>query len=87
MIRLMIYCSSCCSGGPCVVGFGGGDAVEKLLTPKEVAYLLQVKPVTIMTYLRRGELKGVKVGRLWRVRNTDLEAFLQAGRDTKVSGG
>jgi len=61
--------------------------VEKLLTPKEVAYLLQVKPVTIMTYLRRGELKGVKVGRLWRVRNTDLEAFLQAGQDAKASGG
>jgi len=60
--------------------------VEKLLTPKEVAFLLQVKPVTIMTYLRRGELKGVKVGRLWRVRGSDLEAFLQEGQAKKASG-
>lgn len=61
--------------------------MEKLLTPKEVADLLQVKPVTIMTYLRRGLLKGIKVGRLWRVRGADLEAFLADGQGTKPAAG
>jgi len=58
---------------------GGEETVEKLLTPKEVADLLQIKPITVMTYLRKGTLKGFKVGRLWRVRNSDLEAFVEKG--------
>ncbi len=84
MIRFTAYSSQYGTTHLLSNRFGGDDVVEKLLTPKEVAYLLQVKPVTIMTYLRRGELKGVKVGRLWRVRNTDLEAFLQEGQGEKA---
>ncbi len=60
--------------------------MEKLLTPKEVAGLLQVRPVTIMTYLRKGTLKGVKVGRLWRVRGSDLEAFLRKSDEDRAAG-
>jgi len=50
--------------------------MERLLTPKQVADLLQVKTMTVMTYLRNGEIRGVKIGRLWRVRTADLEAFV-----------
>jgi excisionase family DNA binding protein len=59
--------------------------VDKLLTPKEVADILQIKLVTVTTYLRNGSLKGVKVGRLWRIRSTDLESFLSRG-STKAVG-
>lgn len=52
--------------------------MEKLLTPKEVAEILQVKLITVMTYLRGGTLRGVKIGRLWRVKVADLEAFVSA---------
>ena len=49
---------------------------EELLTPKEVAERLSVSPKSIRAWLRQGKLKGVRVGRLWRIRERDLEAFL-----------
>ena len=48
----------------------------QLLTPEQVAERLQVKPHTIQEWLRTGRLAGVKLGKLWRVRASDLEAFL-----------
>lgn len=50
---------------------------ENLLTPEEAAERLAVSPKTVRDWLRSGELKGVKVGRLWRIRPTDLEAFIR----------
>jgi excisionase family DNA binding protein len=51
---------------------------EKLLTPNQVADRVQVAPLTVMGWLRQGKLKGVKAGRFWRIRESDLEAFLNA---------
>jgi Helix-turn-helix domain len=31
-------------------------------------------------WLRAGKLTGCKIGRLWRVKQADLEAFIQASR-------
>ena len=50
--------------------------IEELLTPEEVAALLKVERNTIYIWLRANELKGVKVGDLWRVRKSDLNEFL-----------
>lgn len=50
---------------------------ERLLTPDQVADRLCISRLTVMRYLRTGRLRSVKVGRLWRVRERDLEAFLQ----------
>lgn len=44
----------------------------------EVARRLQVDPRTIYGMIRRGELRGVKAGRVWRVPVESLTAFLQA---------
>jgi len=52
---------------------------EKLLTPEDTAKALSVKPETVREWLRTGKLKGVKMGRLWRIRESDLEAFLKGG--------
>jgi site-specific DNA recombinase len=52
-------------------------ADEKLLTPEEVAERVQVAHLTVMGWLRKGKLKGVKAGRFWRIRERDLEAFLE----------
>ena len=54
---------------------------EEFFTPEEVAQKLKVSLRTIKEHLLRGRLKGVKVGRLWRIRATDLEAFLQAQQE------
>jgi acetyl-CoA synthetase len=50
---------------------------EEFYTPDEVAQKLKVSLRTIKTHLLSGQLKGVKVGRLWRIRASDLEAFLE----------
>jgi len=50
---------------------------ERLLTTEEIAAILSVHPRTVMRWLRQGKLKGVKIGRLWRVRPEDFEAFIR----------
>ena len=50
--------------------------VERLMTPQEAADRLVVSTKAVREWLRTRRLKGVKVGRLWRIRESDLEAFL-----------
>jgi excisionase family DNA binding protein len=50
---------------------------QRLLTPEQVADRLQISRVTVMDYLRKGRLKGHRVGKLWRIKEEDLEAFLE----------
>lgn len=52
-------------------------AAEKVYSPEAAAAALDVKPETIRQWLRSGKLGGVKVGRLWRVRESDLHKVLQ----------
>ena len=49
----------------------------KVYTIEEVAEILKVNPRTINRMLERGEMKGVKVGRLWRISQGALEAYLR----------
>jgi excisionase family DNA binding protein len=50
---------------------------EKLLTPEQVAERLQVTVQTIYTWMRSGYLPSVKMGRLWRIRPSDLDEFIK----------
>ncbi len=52
---------------------------EKLLTPTDVANRLQVHERTVTVWLRKGHLRGFKVGKEWRISSDDLQAFLEAG--------
>jgi excisionase family DNA binding protein len=52
---------------------------DPILTPEQVAERLHISHLTVGNWLRSGKLKGVKVGRLWRVRESDLEIFLKGG--------
>src|SRR5690606_41000007 len=52
----------------------------KLLTPEEAAERLNVSPVTIRKWLRTGKLRGVKVSVLWRVKESDLNDFIENRR-------
>ncbi len=51
---------------------------EKLLTPSNVASRLQVNERTVTQWLRKGHLRGFKVGKEWRISPDDLQAFLEA---------
>jgi len=53
--------------------------MEGLLTPKEVAKIMAVTSRTIKEWLRRGELTGVKVRNMWRIRESDLKKFIEKG--------
>lgn len=52
----------------------------QLMTPAQVARRLQVTEHTVYEWLRKGSLRGVKLGRLWRVSVDDLDVFLRGGR-------
>jgi len=48
----------------------------KMYSIEEVASMLGVNRNTVRRMLIRGELKGLKVGRLWRIKESDLREFL-----------
>lgn len=50
--------------------------VEKLYTPAEVAEHLRLSEKTIRDFLRADRIHGVKVGKEWRVRERDLQAYI-----------
>jgi len=60
-------------------------AVE-LLTPEDVATRLKLAKNTVYIWLREGRLPGIRMGRTWRVRAEDLDAFVDAGTATSASG-
>lgn len=47
-----------------------------LLTIKEVAEKLRLTPYTVRRFIKEGKLPATKVGGQWRVREADLEAYL-----------
>jgi excisionase family DNA binding protein len=49
---------------------------ERLFTPKDVAERVGVSHYTVILWLRRGRLKGQRYGRAWRVKENDLQAFI-----------
>ncbi len=46
-------------------------------TPEEVAEILKLKVTTIRKYLGQGDLKGSKIGRVWRITEEDLKEFIK----------
>ena len=54
-----------------------GVSDEALLDTAEVARYLKVHPKTIVNMVERGELKAYKVGRHWRYRKSDIDAYLE----------
>lgn len=52
--------------------------MNKVYTPEEIAKGLNVAKITVYSWLQKGELKGIKAGKLWRITREALEEFLQA---------
>ncbi len=50
----------------------------QLLTAAQVAERLQLHERTVTRWLRRGYLRGFKLGKEWRILPDDLRAFLEA---------
>jgi len=52
---------------------------HELLTCEEAASHLRLHVRTVGRLLKQGTLPGVKVGRQWRLRRADLDAYLAGG--------
>ena len=50
------------------------------ITPEEAAERLQVTPKTVRSWLRSGELVGIKIGKGWRIHENDLGRLLDGQR-------
>lgn len=58
---------------------------KNLLTPEQVAGILQVHVLTVYSYIRRGKLNAIRLGRSYRVVPGDLERFIESRRTQKTT--
>jgi len=58
---------------------------DNLLTPEQVAKILQVHVLTIYSYIRRGKLDAVRLGRSYRIIPKDLTRFIESNRIKKIN--
>ncbi len=56
---------------------GHVPAGENLLTLKEAAEVLRLSTRTVREYVKRGEIRGKIIGKRWRFRRADLDAFFE----------
>ena len=59
--------------------------LSRILTVEEAATKLRVKPSTVREYLKRGMIPGRKLGRSWRIVETELDSFLSSSRPIPLS--
>ena len=48
----------------------------KVYTVKEVAEMLRVSEMSVSRYIKAGKLKAIKVGKMYRINEKDLKAFI-----------
>ena len=52
--------------------------MEPLLTTEEVARLLNTTEASVRRWLRKGEIRGTRIGDEWRIRRADLEEYMRS---------
>lgn len=58
---------------------------EQLLSIRDVAEFLQLNQTTIYAWAQQGTLPGYKLGRTWRFRLSEIEAWLEKRRNVDVT--
>lgn len=56
---------------------GSANGENTLLTVDEVAKFLRLKPETIRSMARRGDLPAIKLGRVWRFKKSSIIQLLE----------
>jgi excisionase family DNA binding protein len=59
--------------------------LDKFLTVEEVSEVLRVSERMVREYLLNGELKGMKLRREWRIKESDLNEFINKNMNIKGS--
>ena len=52
---------------------------EKMYSVEQAAEILGISPLTMAKWLRAGKIRGVKMGRLWRIPESSLDEAAQYG--------
>jgi excisionase family DNA binding protein len=55
-------------------------ADAEFLTVSDVAECLRVHPQTVRTWIARGDLRAIRIGRTIRIRQTDFQEMLERAR-------
>ena len=63
------------------------DIPDRLLTVQEVAAIMRVSNMTVYRLIRAGELRSARVGRGYRIRESDVEAYLSRDVAWTAPGG
>ncbi len=53
---------------------------QSLLTPEQVAEILQIHILTVYSYIRQGKLNAVRLGRCYRVTPEDFNRLIETNR-------
>jgi len=53
---------------------------ERFYSIEEVAKILNVSDGAVRKWLKARALKGIKLGRIWRIRESDFDKFLKKGK-------
>lgn len=54
------------------------DADDRLLTVREVAAAMRVSNMTVYRLIKAGELHAIRVGRNFRIRESDVDRYFEA---------
>jgi len=68
------------NGNPCQTGF------EPLLNANQLAKLIGINRVTLLRMARSGQLPGVRIGKLWRFRVSELNSWLTTEFEKRKEG-
>ena len=55
---------------------------ERFLTVREVAEQMRVSTMTVYRLIKAGDLRAARVGRSYRLREGEVDAYLQRGLPT-----
>ena len=58
--------------------------MSRILTVTQTAEKLQLSEEVIREYLRAGKIPGRKIGKSWRVVESDLEHWVSAGQSERI---
>lgn len=72
--------STSAGNAPAAAGYDGHMATTTThITTHQAADLLLVRRATVAEYLRRGWLRGRRIGRGWRIEASSVETLLKCG--------
>ena len=55
--------------------------MNQLFTVEEIATYLKVCPKTVRDHLKAGRMKGLKIGKFWRINDYALRDFLNYSKE------